>query len=460
MPGKAPVHASHTGTGYVTGFEQPSDRLIFHFKVKEPGVYRLTVSYRCSSQKGYEIEVNGDGLSGLFPPSPGNAFATASLGRVELTAGENSVTVDRGWGFYDIDSIELSPAPPPQPPLPVNTPPVDPDATPEARALLRSLEESYGKSTAMGVYADADAAYALQITGLRPAIMGGDLMRLSPEFLAHEPLWQDDVARLLAAAQAGYVVTLSWHWAPPMGGFDTPKSPWWRSFYTDGTTFDASRAVNPSTPEHAAALADIDAIAVQLRRLQAAGVPVLFRPLHEAQGGWFWWGAKGPAVYKQLWAMLYDRLTRTDGLHNLVWVYTSAEDPAWYPGDDRVDVVGIDAYPKDLHENESNLWDALLGQHNGRKPLAISEFGGVPDIPRMERFGEPWLYAVSWSAELGPRKNAPDELKRIYTSPGVNSPGNKSPGVNSPGVNSRGVATLPATPVMPTSPAVPTASPP
>lgn len=130
-------------------------------------------------------------------------------------------------------------------------------------------------------------------------------------------------------------------------------------------------------------------------------------------------GAKGPAVYRQLWAMVYDRLTLVDGIHNLLWVYTSAEDPAWYPGDDRVDIVGIDAYPKDLEDAESGLWDTLLEQHNGQKMLAISEFGGVPDIPRMQHFGERWLYAVSWSAELGPKKNDPSDLKRIYTSPGV-----------------------------------------
>ncbi len=422
-PGRELPHTNSTRKSYVTGFEQPTDRLLFRFKIKTPGQYQLRIAYRTAAQKGYEIKVKDQGLSGLFPPSStgksGPTFATFPAGRVELTAGENTVTFNRGWGFYDIASIDLTPASPPHPPLPVTTPPADPAATPEARALLARLDAAYGKSTALGVYTDADAAYVEQTTGLRPAIMGGDLMRWSPAYIAHEPHHEDDVARLLAAAKAGYTLTLLWHWASPFGGLETPKIPWWRFFYTDGTTFNAARAVDPSTPEHAAALADIDAVALQLRRLQDAGVPILFRPLHEAQGGWFWWGAKGPAVYKQLWNMLYDRLTVTDGIHNLLWVFTSAEDPAWYPGDSRVDIVAIDAYPTDLHDPESGLWDTLLRQHNGRKPLAVAEFGGVPDIPRMRRFGEPWLYAVSWSADLGPRKNPPAELKAIYRSPDV-----------------------------------------
>jgi mannan endo-1,4-beta-mannosidase len=166
-------------------------------------------------------------------------------------------------------------------------------------------------------------------------------------------------------------------------------------------------------------LSDIDTIAIQLRRLQDANVPVLWRPLHEAEGGWFWWGAKGPKPFVQLWQLLYERLTKTDGIHNLIWVYTSGGDPAWYPGDAYVDVVGIDAYPKDLRDPEGQLWDTLRQQFGDRKVITISEFGGVPDIPRMQRMGEFWSYAVSWSDQEGPKKNSPEELKRILASPGV-----------------------------------------
>jgi mannan endo-1,4-beta-mannosidase len=100
-------------------------------------------------------------------------------------------------------------------------------------------------------------------------------------------------------------------------------------------------------------------------------------------------------------------------------VFTSEGNAAWYPGDAYVDVVGIDQYPKDLRDPQNGLWYNLQTQYAGRKLLAIGEFGGVPDVPRMQRMGESWSYAVSWSDALGPKENSPEELKRIYTSSGV-----------------------------------------
>lgn len=91
-------------------------------------------------------------------------------------------------------------------------------------------------------------------------------------------------------------------------------------------------------------MADIDAIAEQLLILKEAKVPVLFRPLHEASGGWFWWGASGPEAYKELYRLLYDRLTNEYGLDNLIWVW-NGQDAEWYPGDEYVDIIGEDIYP-------------------------------------------------------------------------------------------------------------------
>jgi len=415
----APLSVGYSGTGYVTGFEQPSDHLLFRFKAKHPGFYSLAVTYRATDKKGYDITVNDIGVSGMFPATPGSHFETAQTGKVELATGENEITINRGWGHFDIDYIELTAVPPPIPPPTPTAEPSDHQVSPEARALLSQLDAAYGKSTSLGVYSDQDADYALTTTGRRPAIMGGDLLRFSSSFAAHETTKADDVARLIADYQAGYTVTLCWHWLSPTGLMDTKDKPWWRGFYTDSTNFDASRAVDPTTPEHAAAITDIDIIAAQLRRLQDARIPVLWRPLHEAQGGWFWWGAKGPVAFKQLWAMLYDRLVNVDGIHNLIWVYTSGDDLNWYPGDAFVDVIGVDEYPSNIHDPESGMWDLLQKQFAGRRPLAIAEFGGVPDIPLMQRYGEFWSYAVSWTKDLGPMKNTPAELTRIYSSPGT-----------------------------------------
>jgi hypothetical protein len=118
--------------------------------------------------------------------------------------------------------------------------------------------------------------------------------------------------------------------------------------------------------------------------------------LHEASGGWFWWGAKGPEPFKALWRLLYTRLTTFHNLHNLIWVISN-EDPAWYPGNDVVDIVGVDAYPSDPGDPLSNHWEPLKAQFDGVKLLTLSEFGGVPDAERMHRFGVWWSYFSPWT---------------------------------------------------------------
>lgn len=413
-----------SGSGYITGFQSDADQVAFHPKSKAGGLYKLAMGYRSHGRKGYEVEVNDLGLAGMMESTAGDKFGVQAIGTVELEPGKNTVTIHKGWGFYDVDYIELTPTGPTALPTRPVSPPSDPQVTPEARAVLSRLDDTYGKTTMVGVYKDRDAQYVFDETGTRPSIMGGDLLAYSPQEVAHgtHPERDGETERLIARAQDGYTITLSWHWCSPSGMLDTKQEPWYKCFYTEGTRFDVAKALaDPSSSDHALLLSDIDTIAIQLRKLQDANVPVLWRPLHEAEGGWFWWGAKGPKPFVQLWQLLYDRLTKTDGIHNLLWVYTSGGDPAWYPGDGYVDVVGIDAYPKDLRDPQNAMWDVLRKQFGDRKVLTISEFGGVPDIPRMQRMGEFWSYAVSWSDQEGPKKNSPEELKRIYASRGVST---------------------------------------
>jgi mannan endo-1,4-beta-mannosidase len=414
------LRPAYSGTGYVSGLNTEADMIVFHFKSRTAGFFDLALAYRSESKKGYELTVNGSGLLGILSPTPGDLFITQSLGKVELVAGQNEIVIHRGWGYFDVDSIDLTPAPPPVAPVQPSTPTSDPNALPIARSLLARLDGTYGKTTLVGVYKDEDAAYMLATTGVRPAIMGGDLLHYSPQFLLHEPLKSDEVGRLIADHQAGMDITLSWHWGSPTGIIDTKDRPWWRGFYADSTNFNVQTAVtDPHSPEYAATISDIHQIAIQLRKLQDAGVPVLWRPLHEAQDKTFWWGAKGPGPFKALWRLLYYQLTEVEGIHNLIWVFTSEGDPNWYPGDSFVDIVGIDAYPKDLHDPQNAMWNILHKQFAERKPITISEFGGIPDIPRMQRYGEWWSYAVSWTDELGPKKNEAADLKRIVTSQGA-----------------------------------------
>jgi mannan endo-1,4-beta-mannosidase len=252
-----------------------------------------------------------------------------------------------------------------------------------------------------------------------PAILASDLMRFSPSWVEREAPPGGFVEKLLDQAERGHLLSLLWHWNAPEGLVDCPVWPWWRGFYREGSTFDVARALEePAGHAHALLIRDMDAIAEVLRPLAEAGVPVLWRPLHEADGGWFWWGAKGPEAFKRLWRLLYDRLTGHHGLHHLLWCVT-IEDPAWYPGDDVVDVVCVDVYPEDRTDSLSGLWLDLHQAFRGRKMIALGEFPGVPDVVRMRRMGVHWAWFCSWQGELGPGRNTPQEIRRTYDVPAV-----------------------------------------
>ena len=422
---RATTRPDHDGDGYVTNFLAAGDAVTFRVPVAAAGVYDVRLRY-CSSGgfRGVTVRANGVGLHVMFPQT-GDAWETFDAGRVELAAGDNEVSVGGGWGHYDLDSVDLTPSALSSPP-PVRADLCDPLATPATRRLMARLVASAGSTTLAGGYGEADDAYvAAHAAGRRPAVHGADLMDFSPSRVARGSDPSAVVADVLRHAADGQAITLSWHWNAPAGLVDavgkrpdgtTADRRWYKGFDADATTFDVAAAV---ADEHSAGyqllLADIDAIAVPLQRLADAGVPVLWRPLHEADGGWFWWGAHGPGPYVRLWRLMHDRLTRVHRLHNLAWVYSCSTigDPRWYPGPDVVDVVGVDAYPSDDRDPLGQVWQHWSAAAPA-KPLAVTEFGGVPDVARMHRLGYPWLYFVSWTAPEGPAKTGPAEVGRRY----------------------------------------------
>lgn len=158
-----------------------------------------------------------------------------------------------------------------------------------------------------------------------------------------------DIEKAIAFAQRGGIVTFAWHWNAPAGLYDSESKPWWAAFRSDHSDFNLATALKDTTnANYTLLMKDIDTIAIQLKRLQDAEVTVLWRPLHEAEGKWFWWGAQGPEPCKQLWHIMYERLTVKHGLNNLVWVWNSVA-PDWYPGNDAVDMVSADTYAEGDH---------------------------------------------------------------------------------------------------------------
>jgi mannan endo-1,4-beta-mannosidase len=313
---------------------------------------------------------------------------------------------------------------------PVAPVPANPGLSDSARALFMRLSESYGKATLSGQVDYKEdghyvaANYIAKTADRRPVIVGLDLLEYSPSrqaFGADPDNLVEDAIKMVQ--EQGVVLTLSWHWNAPLYLLNDDREPWWRGFYARATEFNLRQALrNPNSREYQALLRDIDAIAVPLKRLADADIPVLWRPLHAAEGGWFWWGAKGPEAFKDLWRLMFVRMTDLHGLDNLIWVLTS-EDEDWYPGDDVVDIIGVDAYPSEQTSLLREHWIPLLKRHNGRKMIALTEFGGVPLIEEMQQEGILFSYFVSWTdknrGKLGPMNVPVELLQRVYQSPAV-----------------------------------------
>jgi len=121
--------------------------------------------------------------------------------------------------------------------------------------------------------------------------------------------------------------------------------------------------------------AELDSMALGMKKLQEAGILVLYRPLHEMSGDWFWWCKTDTANFRKLWIHIYKYLTVEKELKNIIWAYspsTAGDALLLYPGDDYVDVVCFDAYTPNLYPDVQKCYDQLCTLN---KPIEIREYG-------------------------------------------------------------------------------------
>lgn len=330
------------GSGYVTGFDQATDKVTF--KVDSPSLKLYDLSIRVAAiygEKRTNVVLNNGASSEVYFAAS-ETFTTVAAGQVLLNEGANTIDLVSNWGWYLIDSITLTPSTQ-RPPHNINPSPVNPSANADAKALYTYLRSIYGKKILSGQQELSWSNWITTQTGKTPALVSVDLMDYSPSRVERGTVGTA-VEEAITHAQRGGIVSVLWHWNAPTGLYDTEENKWWSGFYTRATDFDVAAALSSTTnANYTLILRDIDAIAVQLKKLQDAGVPVLFRPLHEAEGGWFWWGAKGAEPCKKLYALLYDRLTNYHKINNLIWVWNSILEE-WYPGDATVDILSADVY--------------------------------------------------------------------------------------------------------------------
>lgn len=302
--------------------------------------------------------------------------------------------------------------------------PVNPNAQECVKNVLKYFSDITYKKVITGQHTQTmamDEFYHIQkITGRKPALLGFELLSYSPninykdiddECMKEVTENYGTLKRAWEWADKKGLITFTWHWFSPLGGRS-------KSFFTDNTDFDASAAVITGTPENKALISDMDMMAGLLRPFCDKGVPILWRPFHEGDGNWFWWGAKGANVVKKLYRIMYDRYTKIHGLNNLIWVWNSPA-PECYPGDNFVDIISRDMYPEPhLHTSQTAMYHNLIRITEQPKITIIGETGSMPDIDAVcnEKIG--WASYMTWSKPfcLTEEFNSFEFLKKLYGS--------------------------------------------
>lgn len=291
------------------------------------------------------------------------------------------------------------------------------DATEGAVKLYNFLKENYGSKTISGVQTgDMTGSLKTQLdvkavydkSDKYPALVGLDLLMATGHqsdeswFMSYtensikiaEELWKE-----------GGIPAFTWHWKV---GKDSV-------FYTKDTNFDFTKGFlsgtttwDTSSETYKLLVADIDKISKHFQRLQTQGIAAIWRPIHEAAGGWFWWGSKGAEAYKALYALVYDRMVNTNGLKNLIWVWNIERDPAigydykalngaWYPGDEYVDIIGVDIYNSAFDYNSNvNSYNKIVSEMGTDKIIALTENGPIVTPDNMEKDKAVWSWWMPW----------------------------------------------------------------
>ncbi len=254
-----------------------------------------------------------------------------------------------------------------------------------------------------------------RITGKYPAIWGSDFINWGDKDLG-----PDIVAEAIKKWRDGYIVTLMWHEGKPT---DNPPYEFSKNVIAKMSDADWNELVTPGSNLNKKWLAQIDVIAGYLKQLKVAGVPVLWRPYHEMNGVWFWWGnRKGENGIAKLWKMMFDRFTNYHHLNNLIWVwganglrdipFDEAYDyKDYYPGANYVDVLGADVYHFDYEQKD---YEAMLKLANG-KPIALTETGELPK-PEILKVQPQWVWFMVWTSWLW-TDNTHQRVKDVYYSP-------------------------------------------
>ena len=305
--------------------------------------------------------------------------------------------------------------------------PIDQQATTETRALYNNLRilaqnhtlfgHQHATEYGHGWYGDEDRSDVKSVCGSHPGVIGVDISGFSgrsPERIAGNV----DLLRknVLATFERGGVTSISWHFSNPVsgGGF------YWR----DSVSLPAVKYIIPGGEAHEKykeILATIAAWAYSLKASDGSLAPVIFRPYHEFDGGWFWWGKPhcSREEFIGLWQFTVSYLRDSLGVRNFLYGFSpdnkfanEAEFLERYPGDQWVDLVGMDNYAdmgRDRYDIETAARKLKIVSDYAEKAgklAAFTETGleSIPDttwwtrslLPAMQMYDAKLAYVLVW----------------------------------------------------------------
>lgn len=418
--------ANYSGEGYL----EITDNTAFCLNVEIPAsqFYKITVRHCAGSHKENPLLFNGQ--KALYIVSEKGDWVETTVDGVFLEKGINEITLGEGWSWFYLDSIYIENGESISDDIyaSVSDTLSNPYANLKTQNIYQYLKAVYGKRTLAGqctnygTNTETDALYLG--LGKYPALRTFDFIYDSLSFCKNNPK-AEDVKLAIDWSNEGGLVVFDWHWYAPCKEC---------AFYAEDTSFELSNAVteldialldytevqklyadDKISLETVMLIADIDNISRLMQRMEDENVTVLWRPLHEASGGWFWWGASGAEPYKWLWQLMYERMTNYFGLDNLIWVW-NGQHADWYPGDEYCDIVSLDIYNSahDYSASSSNFAELSSWAENG-KLVTMSECATMPDPELIVRDNAYWLWFAVWNWDFIV-VNGTTELSDAYTS--------------------------------------------
>lgn len=288
-----------------------------------------------------------------------------------------------------------------------------PNPSMEAQKVYTFLRRIYGRKILSGTMACVnwninEAEWVHYHTGKYPATTCFDLIQYTvtdqwaqntySSYAIYEDWWA-----------AGGLIEGMWHHIVPKTESTTTTSSS-ATYKPNETTFKATNVPIDGTWEHNLFVQDVDKVAQLLKGFADRNIPVIWRPFHEAAGGWFWWGTNAEAEV-WMWRYMFDRFVNHWGLNNLIWVWTTqGSDTKWYPGDAYVDIIGRDIYNKAQAASAYNYfsYDAMMYPN---KMITLSECGSVAPIPDQWEAGAKWLYFMPWYDTNRTSSTSPNSIK-------------------------------------------------